>query len=375
MKFNARLNGVLSNPIGMKGHLVGGVWGDSTLLQGSGGGEVQDNMESIAFYGNTARAYALDTEYTVDEFSRLIGEVTTVSLDGFFAICTSDQFDFTAANYTLCYKLKDDETESSSPNYDENRIEVLDYNLALNKEAILSETLADHNSWYAVDGLTEMNEKGIAKSIMTENPFWEVNLEKEYLIKSIHVYFTKNTQDDRFKDYTVEIMNGNGNIVFFASDSGALGTQSTGNQDDFTPITMPEGISIRGSRVRITLLGPRRTMALREVEIYEEEKTTATKIVDLPLGRPLHRMKEKGGFQGNIIMKYIIFIQNAIDIRKAVAHVNNMQFVYGDIEGATTPPTASPPTTSTGAPSPEGGETESPSISPQPTITATTDTN
>ena len=87
-------------------------------------------------------------------------------------------------------------------------------------------------------------------------------------------------------------------------------------------------------------------------------------------------MKEKGGFEGNIIMKYVIFIQNAIDIRKAVTHVHNMQFVYGDIEGATTPPTASPPTASTGAPSPaEGDGTDAPSISSQPTITATTDTN
>jgi len=165
----------------------------------------------------------------------------------------------------------------------------------------------------------------IAKTLLSDSPFWEVDLEKEYTIKEIVIYFTKNSRDDTLSQYFVEVLTGDGNVAYRHSE----GTMYT--RKDFERIRMPEGFSVRGIRIRITMLGESRILALREVEVYEDTSNAATRIVDLPIGKLLDGKE----------VNYLVFIQSTNDRRDAT-NFDDITFVYGYAEQATPSPTANP---------------------------------
>ena len=153
----------------------------------------------------------------------------------------------------------------------------------------------------------------------------EVDLEKEYTIREIVIYFTKNSRDDTLSQYFVEVLTGDGSVAY-RHDEGD--TQPSKNLER---IQIPEGFSVRGARVRITMLGDSRVLALREVEVYEDTSNAAKRIVDLPIGKLLNGKE----------VNYLAFIQSTNN-RKDATNFDDITFIYGYVEQATPSPTSSP---------------------------------
>lgn len=296
-----------------------------------GGGSEVLNEHSIALYGTVSKTYKLDAPYLVNKFSRLYTDFSSSNFDGFLALCmaASDTFNSNSTCYTF--------TGQKSDYWESLGIKTLAFNLALNKPTSQSLAFPDQQSSYAVDGdrveRMGVDDDGlypIAKTLLSDSPFWEVDLEKEYTIKEIVIYFTKNSRDDTLSQYFVEVLTGDGNVAYRHSEGD---TQTSKN---FERIQMPEGFSIRGVRVRITMLGDSRILALREVEVYEATSNAATRIVDLPIGKILNGKE----------VNYLAFIQSTNNRRDAT-NFDDITFIYGYAEQATPSPTSSPPASST----------------------------
>lgn len=383
---SARLGGLLSQPLQINAKLLETSFNDE--LHDGGGSEVRvlvtqredgqtDTVAGVALFGAISKTYELETPYTINRFSRLYVFLSAVKAKDFLAMCLSTELNPSPSNSTSVRCISLPSGDASEDVQDTSKFPsgweypTSPFNLALKKPTLQSQSVAGLDSSFAVDGdLTEMpddetndEDYNVTKTLIQAFPYWEVNLEAEFNIRQIVIHFSKNKQVDFNSLYNVDIL----------SDSGALVFRKSIDERDRTDADFDETIdieevssdmderkfvnfkNIRGSRVRITLIGEARILSLREVQVYETAYVnTGSTLIDLPIGRLNDGME----------VNYISFVQMT-NSRMEPSLIFDMNFVYGSALEATPAPTQ------TASPS----ETSSPSLSSSPSAVPSTSGN
>lgn len=364
---NARLGGLRSAPLPIYARLQSTPL-SPLLVSGEGGGtEVGINSkEAITLYGGVSKSYKLDSPYTIDKFSRLYFYLAAAEFDGFLVFCLNGEINPYNSTATLCINFEGD---ADAENWNTDMYTTIPFNLAIGKPTIQTETKPGYASSYAVDGnlVSEMMNDGnteypIAMTEKATDPSWEVDLEGEYLIKEIVIHFTTKRSTDSMSDYFVEIFLG-GEVVFYHMGETYLKAEDAPFE---VTITLPTNVNIKGNRVKMTLRGNSRILALREVQVYEKAyEDLAATLIDLPIGK----------IKPGMVVKYFSFVQSASD-RETNSNFADFNFVYGNAKGATPAPTVSFAPTESMSPSislapSDSTESMSPSVSSVPTATNT----
>ena len=385
MLVSARLGGLLSQPLQINAKLLETSFNDE--LHDGGGSEVRvlvtqredgqtDTVAGVALFGAISKTYELETPYTINRFSRLYMFLSAVKAKDFLAMCLSTELNPSPSNSTSVRCISLPSGDPSEKVQDTSKFPsgweypTSPFNLAFKKPTLQSQSDTGFDSSFAVDGdLTEMKDDeedegyNVTKTLLQGFPYWEVNLEAEFNIRQIVIHFSKDKTVDFNSDYNVDIL----------SDSGALVYRKTIDKRDRIDAAFSEEIdietvqsgmdekkfvnfkNIRGSRVRITLIGEARILSLREVQVYETAYVnTGSTLLDLPIGRLNDGME----------VNYISFVQMT-NSRMEPSLIFDMNFVYGSALEATPAPTQ------TASPS----ETSSPSLSSSPSAVPSTSGN
>jgi len=318
------------------------------LIKDHGGGAVVHPHDAITLYGYASKTYKLETPYTVDRFTRLYFELTAKDDGDFIAICLNEDIVIRNSENALCFSLHGTST------LNENAYPTLPFNLAIGKPTAQSSQVVDHSPNFAVDGdeVTYMKENDnkypVSKTLPESFPWFEVDMEREYMIKRVIIHHTVDRRVDILSDYNLMIYNNNGQIVFNYYGEKVTNPNTAPAE---VVITMP--YNIEGSRVRLILNGDSRIVSLRELKV-EQAFYGPTRFMDLPIGR----------IKPGMNVRYLGFIQRTSN-RSKVTNFQKFSFIYGYAKAATASPTASsPPTNSPSSATEPIGIADIPSLPP-----------
>jgi hypothetical protein len=317
---------------------LGGLGGEPTPLYGTileesfppsfgngqGGGAEVRNEIAVSFYGESSKTYKLGTPYEIGSFSRMSFSLYAENFNGFLAICLIGEINPNNTNSTLCFNVGKNDEEK----WDRSKYTTYDFNLALGKSASHMEGNPDYAAINAVDGntLSEMTgdedqDYPVTMTAQLDFPWWQVNLGGSYCIDSIVIHFTKNRRIDVLSDYKVEVYDSAGRLTYHYAGPEVLDRTSSPFEAN---VFLPTDVNIYGSRVKITMVGERRILSLREVQVFERSYFGSPKrLVDLPIGK----------YRPGIEVNYISFIQSATN-QKEITNIEDLRFIYGFAETA-----------------------------------------
>lgn len=228
------------------------------------------NDYSYYSWGGEGNSYAGDGTMTYwhSDFEQEIGEpLGAATKIGYaysrvFEHCTVN-VDF--ENGTSSIVWNQNNVVDPNPNYD---------NVASEGMASQSTTAYDGDASLAIDGNTDGNYNNGSVThtdVVTEGTWWMLTFDEPYVIGQIAVYNRTGSNEERLSNFTIEVLDENGQVVF---------TQTITNTPD-PSITINTG-DIEGKQVRILQNLTDTPLSLAEVEVYGEATgiITATQSIE-----------------------------------------------------------------------------------------------
>jgi len=216
-----------------------------------------DNI--VRLYGYVRRAYALSDSVPANKFTLLHFVFTQTEKVDDIGICLYEEYDkMFAASVKYCFFLQ---RNNAAKELQGNAV-----NLALGKPARQSSVLEPGDAKFAVDGNTDpifamdawqFNSVTHTKKEKELNPWWEVDLGEERVIRRIVIYKRSDSYEDDLSDCTVTVQDASGSVTATEIFDGVENKYVT---FDFEVI---------GQKVRIVLNGSSmRVLCLAEVQVF-----------------------------------------------------------------------------------------------------------
>jgi len=277
------------------------------------GGAFANSVHRVTLYENVWNTYRLLSPYTPDQFSRLQFDLHMHGNIDFVGICLTEELN--VFNRTgSCIHLSGNDTSWGSTG-----IQVLTFNLALGKQASQSSQISNGDASNAINGilpqdsrLTKTETGSITYTDIENDPWWEVNLEREYSIS--HVVLYKNTDTiyafmDDLSNVIVSVYDISNTRVFYQR----LSLIDAVTTIEFAPNTI-------AARVRVALDGERRVLSLGGVQVIE--RLGLSRHIDIPIGA----LFDLYGYEP--IVNYLTFVQGSEGVL-SVSSFAAMTFLSG----------------------------------------------
>jgi len=260
------------------------------------GGTFANSVDRVTLYGNVWNTYRLSSPYTPDQFSRLRFDLQMDGNVDFVGICLTEELNVFSRRGS-CIHLSGTDTSWGTTG-----VQVLIFNLALGKQASQSSQISNGDASNAINGilpqdsrLTTAEADSVTYTDVENDPWWEVNLEREYSISHIVLY--KNADPsyalmDDLSNVTVSVYDISNTRVFY---------QRLSLVDAVTTIEVaPNTIA---ARVRVALDGDRRVLSLGGVQVIE--RLGLSRHIDIPIGALF------GLYDYEPIVNYVTFVQGS----------------------------------------------------------------
>ena len=336
------------------------------------GGSYVQNLNGITLFGTVWNSYELEKTYIIDQFSRLKVDIQIDREAIYLGVCVSDEMHqyvfFKSDNdndndndnhiddgdnsydKTACFHLYGDDTGWNDAGF-----LPIQFNLALGKPTVQSSTAiatklksrngnvygngappstSDSASRNAVD--SEYN--SVAMSDVQTDPYWEVDLEGEFMLGSIVLHRNLHKEYiymDSGKDIRVEVRDRNNQLVLSFSITMTL------NQ---SKVALEAPFNTRASKVKVIFHGERRVLSLAEVEVWESNSHSLAgkRSFDIPMGSLLAPQPELISTSTlapapALLVKYVTFVQGSKEGTKSgsgsptASHLSDMKFIFGSI--------------------------------------------
>ena len=227
-----------------------------------------DNI--VRLYGDVRHAYALSEVVPANKFTRLRFLFTEMEKVNGVGICLYEDYDSVLAqSVKYCFLLQGGNifklantrmVRRAFPELQGNAV-----NLALGKRADQSSVLEPGDARFAVDGNTNPTFNIDAWQFNTVtltgkqlNPWWEVDLGEERVIRRIVIYKRTDSYDDDLSDFTVTVRDASGSPTATETFDGVANTTVTFGFDN-----------VIGQKVNIVLNGSSmRVLCLAEVQVF-----------------------------------------------------------------------------------------------------------
>jgi hypothetical protein len=279
--------------------------------QGAEGG-IHSKSNGFTMLQNVWHTYQLQNRYVVDDLSRLEFAIQLTDNAKFIGLCLSSDmklFDSSSEKQPLCIHLF-----GQDPTWKNSGLPVIPYNLALGKPTEQYSVLDSYEGSNAVDG----NLETVMNSDLVQNPYWQVDLQRDYMIGSIVLH--------RATDADYESIDDRSGLSIMAYDKRNIKVYQS---DQFTMseavLTFNPPINTVASRVVIRITdSKKRMLSLKEVQIFPAERTTVGRMftMDLPIGSL---------FNGNEV-NFVTFVQGGDNaLSKVSSYISGMKFLYGSI--------------------------------------------
>ena len=278
------------------------------------GGTFANSGDRVTAYGNVWNTYQLSSPYTPDQFSRLRFDLHMDGNADFVGICLAEELDVFSRRGS-CFHLSGNDISWGTAG-----IQVLTFNLALGKQASQSSQFSNGDASNAINGILPQDPRlatseagSITYTDVENDPWWEVNLEREYSIS--HVVLYKNTDTsyafmDDLSNVTVSVYDISITRVFY---------QRLSLVDAVTTIEVaPNTIA---ARVRVALDGERRVLSLGGVQVIE--RLGLSRHIDIPIGA----LFDLHGYEP--IVNYVTFVQGSSEGVLSVSSFAAMTFLSG----------------------------------------------
>ena len=280
------------------------------------GGAFANSVHRVTLYENVWNTYRLLSPYTPDQFSRLQFDLHMHGNIDFVGICLTEELN--VFNRTgSCIHLSGNDTSWGSTG-----IQVLTFNLALGKQASQSSQISNGDASNAINGILPQDSRlataeadSVTYTDVENNPWWEVNLEREYSISHIVLYKNADTgyalMDD-LSNVTVSVYDISDTRVFHK-------VLSLGLVDAVTTIEVE--LNTIAARVRVALDGERRVLSLGGVQVIE--RLGLSRHIDIPIGALF------GVYAYEPIVNYVTFVQGVSEGALSVSSFADMTFLSG----------------------------------------------
>ena len=249
-----------------------------------GGSFIKSHKLGIGLYDNVWNTYALPNEYTVDKFSRMKFTLQQrFDRPTFIAICLSEdknpaeEIILTSMEMSPCFHLSGNVPSSWTTSRFEERI--IPINLALGRPAVQKTTRYTGDD---ARNAVSVNWNKVTYTAISDSPYWEVNLEGDYLIDTMNITVNNNTdykEQDSRSNIKVRVFDGDDKLVY----SSVLDPKEL---DQEISIKLPQNTVAR--TVRIIMNGEDRILSLQDVKIFEKIFSGGRKrFMDIPIGNLL----------------------------------------------------------------------------------------
>ncbi len=277
--------------------------------KGGKGGIHARFQKGVTMYQNVWHTYQLQFPFILDDFSRLQFNLQMTMEVDFIGICLSKELHgYTAAGTQhLCIHLFGDDATWGDSDFP-----IIPFNIALGKPTKQNFPMMPYKSSNAVDG----NLESIIYSDHIMNPYWEVNLEGDYMIGSMILH--KNTDEDYMSMDDLSNMH-----VIAYNENNVKVYQSelfTTSENVTTTLVFP--FNTLASRLVVSLIDDeKRILSLKEIEIFFHKNTLmgSELQLDIPIGSL---------FSGEV--NYLTLVQcskNAL----LVSRLSDFKFRFGSI--------------------------------------------
>ena len=272
------------------------------------GGTHAKSTDGLTMYQNVWHTYQLQHPYLLNAFSRLQFTLQMTGEADFVGICLTKElhnYDAAVGSRTACIHLFGEDFS-----WADSGLPVIPFNIALEKTTKQNSLLAPYEPNNAVDGDLE----SVTSSDLVLNPYWEVDLEGEYMIGSIVLH--KNT------DYDYNFIDDLSNMSVIAYDNKNTKTyhsQLFTMSEDVKTLNFP--LNTVASRVVINLIDEKKRMlSLKEVEIFPQNGTVVGREhrIDIPIGSL---------FSGSEV-NFVTFVQGSSNTL-LVSQITKTKFLYG----------------------------------------------
>ena len=225
---------------------------------------------TVRLYGDVRYAYAFSEVVPANKFTRLRFVFTEMEKVNGVGICLYEEYgNFLAQSVKYCFLLQGGNifklanammVREAFPDLQGNAV-----NLALGKRANQSSVLEPGDAKFAVDGNTNptfnIDAWQFNTVTLTEkqlNPWWEVDLGEERIIRQIVIYKRTDSYEDDLSDFTVTVHDASGCLAVTETFDGVANSIITFEFDN-----------VIGQKVNIVLNGSSmRVLCLAEVQVF-----------------------------------------------------------------------------------------------------------
>ncbi len=252
---------------------------------GSGGVNVID--QNLRLHGDVSHFFGIRGTFIANRFMRLRFKMTELLHVNKHKICLYENSEETLVELGLisrdvghCMTIEDGNIsvlKSALKRGEEYESGYLD--LALGKKTMQSSTFGPGTSEVAVNGkinqifnYDKWESNSVTHTLSEVNPWWEVDLEGDYILRRIEIYPRVDPYDDSLSNFSVYVRSLNGTKVHVFNSTNAIVNEST------IAIDLR---NVSGAKVRIQLDGQKeRVLCLAEVQIFGN-----TRIFDVAVGQ------------------------------------------------------------------------------------------